>query len=167
MNLNSAALTQKYRKKSVLLIGAVGLSAAMSFEGYARIIVERPLDFGTILIADHAQVSRVQVRANGQSTTNGGVHLVTGAQAASIVLSSLPAQTNIAVSTSIITPHMSHSNLAVSGVNLIQLEHTDRVFSDTLGNAQLNIGGTIEITPSPAQYPDGTYRVWANIEVNY
>ncbi|TQF71887.1 DUF4402 domain-containing protein [Pseudoalteromonas luteoviolacea] len=167
MTLDRASVIGQYRKSAVLLIGTVALSAALSSDGYARIIVERPLDFGTILISDHSQASRVQVKANGQSATNGGVHLVTGAQAASIMLSSLPAQTNVAVSTNIITPQMSHSNLAVSGIKLIQLEHTDRVFTDTLGNAHLNIGGTIEITGNPAQYPDGTYRVWASIEVNY
>ncbi|KZN66798.1 DUF4402 domain-containing protein [Pseudoalteromonas luteoviolacea] len=145
----------------------IGLGIAPSFYSYASIIIERPLNFGTILISNHAEVGRVQIRANGQSTTNGSVHLVTGAHAASIVLSALPAQSNIAISTLIITPQMSHSNLAVSGINLTHLEHVDRVFSDTLGNAQFEVGGTIEIKSSPNQYPDGTYRVWASIEVSY
>ncbi|KZN45663.1 DUF4402 domain-containing protein [Pseudoalteromonas luteoviolacea] len=156
------------RKGSFNTLAAfIALLVAPSFYSYASVVVERPLNFGTVLISNHAEVGRVQMRANGQSTTNGPVHLVSGAHTASIVLSALPAQTNIAISTNIITPQMSHSNLAISGINLIHLEHVDRVYSDTLGNAQFEVGGTIEIKSSPSQYPDGTYRVWASIEVSY
>ncbi|OCQ18925.1 hypothetical protein A7985_22305 [Pseudoalteromonas luteoviolacea] len=165
--MKSAIEKWAYRKSVALTALVAGFCIVPSFYGYTRVLVERPLNFGTILISDHAQVGRVQIRTNGQSTTNGPVHLVSGAQAASIVLSSLPAQTNIAISTNIITPQLSHSNLAVSGINLIHLEHVDRVFSDSFGNAQFEVGGTIEIKSSPNQYPDGTYRVWASIEVSY
>ncbi|KZN53345.1 DUF4402 domain-containing protein [Pseudoalteromonas luteoviolacea] len=133
----------------------------------ARIEVITPLDFGTILISDHSDTSRVQIGVNGRNMTSGSVHLVSGGQAAELVISSLPALHNISVSTSIITPHLSHSNLAVQGINLVKLEHVDRVFSDAQGNALLKVGGTLEVNAQPTQYPDGTYRVWVNIEVNY
>ncbi|KID58232.1 hypothetical protein JF50_06000 [Pseudoalteromonas luteoviolacea] len=133
----------------------------------ARIEVVTPLDFGTILISDHTNKSRIQIGVNGRNVTSGSVHLVSGGQAAELIISSLPALYDISVSTSIVTPLLSHSNLPVQGINLVELEHVDRVFSDAQGNAALKVGGTLEVDAQPSQYPDGTYRVWVNIEVNY
>ncbi|MDK1287436.1 DUF4402 domain-containing protein [Pseudoalteromonas umbrosa] len=133
----------------------------------ARIEVITPLDFGTILISDHTNISRVQIGVNGRNVTSGPVHLVSGGQAAELIISSLPVLQNVSVSTNIVTSKLSHSNLAVQGISLVKLEHVDRVFSDTQGNASLKVGGTIEINAQPFQYPDGVYQVWVDIEVNY
>ncbi|MBQ4836340.1 MULTISPECIES: DUF4402 domain-containing protein [Pseudoalteromonas] len=144
-----------------------GLLLLISYSASSRTEVITPLDFGTIVISDHTQVGRVQIGASGHNVTSGPVHLVSGGQAAELLFSSLPALHSVTVSTSIITPMLSHSNLYVQGINLVQLEHVDRLFSDAQGNALLKVGGTIEIGAQSTQYPDGTYRVWANIEVSY
>ncbi|MCF6438111.1 DUF4402 domain-containing protein [Pseudoalteromonas luteoviolacea] len=144
-----------------------GLCLIVSLPVLGRIDVLTPLDFGTILISDHSQTSRVKIGVNGQNTTSGAVHLVSGGNAAELALSSLPPLHQISVSTSIVTPLLSHSNLYVPGINLVQLEHINSVVSDSQGNAALKIGGTIEVSAQPSQFPDGTYRVWANIELNY
>lgn len=157
----------RWRFNAFFYLTIMATFALPSGSAVAAIVEQQQLNFGTFAIADNSVISSLIIPYNGQTPSiSGGIAFISPGNPGIYRLESFPANTALIIS--------------VTGSNLIYLGYHPTaeplqmnafthptLTTDSLGEALIELGATVNTTGSGVPYLDGPYTGDISITINW
>ncbi|MEH6711191.1 MAG: DUF4402 domain-containing protein [Paraglaciecola polaris] len=132
----------------------------------AEVIVDEPLSFGTFAIINNSSVSTISISTNDRASRTRDIQILYIGQAARLRLVNYPPFTRLFIS-----PVLPQQSTVFVGTTeqftLSQVDMPDSIITDSLGEASLRVGGTLETSGNGGSYIDTTYNLTLMLTINY
>lgn len=132
----------------------------------AEVVVEEPLSFGIFAISKNSSVSTVSVSANDRASRSNAIQILYPGQAGQLRLVNYPPYTRLFLSA--VLPQESTVFVGITEqFTLTQVDMPLSVITDSLGEAAIRVGGTLESSGNGGAYLDTTYNLNLMLTIVY
>jgi len=133
----------------------------------AASIEQQALDFGTLVIINSDKYGAVIIKDDGAISTSGDIYILKEGRPAALILTGIPTGTRVTMN--LVGPVNLQHDVQGSGSADFKVSlngFPKYAFGDEFGEAQVFIGGKLEINTSSKQYSDGNYSSTTNLEIS-
>ncbi|MFT6952136.1 MAG: hypothetical protein ACJAUL_003296, partial [Paraglaciecola sp.] len=145
----------KVKMKTLLGIITFSFGLLLCCSVRAELVVEEPLSFGTFAISNNSSISTITVSSNDRSSSNNVIHILYPGQAGQLRLVNYPPYTRLYITA--VLPQQSTVFVGLTEqFTLSQVDMPDSVITDSLGEANMRLGGTLASSGNGGSYLDTT-----------